>query len=495
MDVPFHWLEPLIKSATSQWVYENVIKGLFHTVVITAGLAAIYAFLIGPKRLRATQRLLARFEFSDRSLGGIRAWLATLWALRNPLKAKDLYKQMRLRAERHLIPQSRHQYEDNQHELHIDTVWDIYEARERLIDYLKQVAAANQHPRTLAKIRVEGGFVAPHHLLRGLLAAFKEEWGPLIEAYKEAESEKDDDPLVLWRQPQASMFLMWLIWGPSIPICTCDRWKRGALTLQYGTADEAISIPLRVYDQQRAGVVQALREDQDDPERALALPWSVVGTLTFGTEAYAEERKGEAPKEGKLAPAQQHLEDALILEYQGHAASNNPRSYYTAYVWVMFRICDSHGNPLWRPGKDSRLDTWLNLLPFFEHANIADRTAYEAAKRQLAIKVLPTLQSILEKVDENGTMGLQFKYACAIDDTMCRKGKPAFPLDGGERIRDLLLRFKKDMLASKYAERVDVAHQPDGHFSTCHLPDTIGAFSEAMTELVAPAKTKTAERG
>jgi hypothetical protein len=469
----------------AQWLYDTV-KGIAEPKVIAIALAV---FVIGWGRLRATKRLLARFEFNDRRLGGIRAWLATLWALRNPLKAKDLYQQMRLRVERHLLSHDDHQYEDAR-TLSVETVGEIYHRRHRLARYLREVAP-QQHPRLLSTIRVEGGFVAPHHLLAGLLAAFNENWGPLIEAYRQAEF-PSNDPLGPWRQPQASMFLMWLIWGPSIPICTCGRWRDGALVLQYGYGDESNSIPLLVSEKWRDEVIKKLTED--GPGRPLALRWSVAGTLTFGTQGYA---KGDAERaiagEGRLCDAQKRLAKELVLEYdetREHDRTRTAPRYYTAYVWVMFRICDKAGNPLLPPGKDARLAEWPNLLPFFEHANIADRTAYEAAKRQLAMKVLPTLKRIVEEAKTSDEkIDVHFKYACAIDDAMCHEGTLAFPI-GGDRIRDLLKQALSDDVTY-----VDLDHKPDRNFSACHLPEIIGRFCDAMTELGTPLKTKGAASG
>jgi len=470
-----------------QWVYDHV-TGVVQPLVVGIAFAAV--FVVGWRRLRDTARLLTRFQFDERSFSGTRAWLATLWALRNPLKAKDLYQQMRLRVERHLIPQDGHDYEDTR-TLSVATIGDIYQRREQLADYLKEIAP-HQHPRLLSTLRIEGGFVVPHHLLNGLLAAFNEDWRPLIAAYRQAEF-PSHDPLAAWRQPQASMFLMWLIWGPSVPICTCRRWKQGALALQYGYGDEANSIPLLVSEQWRDEVIKKLSEDA--ATRAPALPWSVTGTLTFGTQGYAKGRADRAvTEEGRLAHAQQRLARALVLEYDSreHDRTNTAPPYYTAYVWVMFRICDKDGRPLLPPGQDSRLAEWPNLLPFFEHANLADRTAYEAAKRQLAIKVLPTLQSIIETVDPRGEGRVRFRYACAIDDPMCKDHDVAFPI-GGERIRDLLVGYKKRQPSEMTF--VDLEPEPDADFSACHLPDLIGEFCDAMTELAGIAKTPPAGRG
>jgi hypothetical protein len=460
------------------WLSKNMIFTSLVGLLVSAVVSLIITGIaIGRGRLRATQRILASFEFHHwslgrRSLAWLPAWLVTIWSLFSTRDGRELYRQMRLRVEHDLLRSRRRQRDDARY-VSVATVGDIFRHRRRLTEYLEHVTADKQNSRVLSPIRVEGGLVAPLYLLGGLLAAFNEDWGPLIRAYDRA-SFRADDPLGAWRTRQKSMFLVWLIWGPSIPICRCSRWKDAPLMLQYGYGDENNSIPLWIPDEKRAHVTESLKQSEDDPsERSLALRWSVTGTLRTAPD-----------DERRLSHAQHRLRGTLVLEYESHTPTKTEPPYYTAYVWVMFRICNREWRPLVPASDGNALDGWLNFLPFFEHANIVDRQAYEAAKRQLASKVLPTLQRIIEDVDPNDEIGLRLRYACAIDDAACRESRElAFPLSG-DRIRDLLVPLKKGM--SHHADRVDLDHPADPSFSACHLPDMIGSFCDAMKDLAVP---------
>src|ERR1700733_10285680 len=98
------------------------------------------------------------------------------------------------------------------------------------------------------------------HLVPGVLARYEEDWGPVIDAFGRAVVNSDDDfRYSAARELQLFIFDCWLMWGPSIPICTCPEWH-GEVALQYGFGDEDNSLILRCPSPQ---VLRLL--DQDNP--------------------------------------------------------------------------------------------------------------------------------------------------------------------------------------------------------------------------------------
>jgi hypothetical protein len=134
--------------------------------------------------------------------------------------------------------------------------------------------------------------------------------------------------------------------------------------------------------------------------------------------------------------AQRHIKDkrvssGIVLDYIKHNAIEEKKdqlpAYYSAYLWIMFVVCDDQGKPLRSMNGGT---PQLGLIPFFEHANIADIGSCQLSKQQLAAKVVVALGEILDRgetsVGAGGCLGtcVPFKggyiiYTCAFDDTGC----------------------------------------------------------------------------
>ena len=92
----------------------------------------------------------------------------------------------------------------------------------------------------------------------------------------------------------------------------------------------------------------------------------------------------------------------------GGSAEEGAARYYSAYLWVMFVICDDRGTPLYRS------EPWRGLLPFFEHANIAEEQSMAMLERHLILKTVSSVQRLLRELPR-----LQLRFVCAIDDSGC----------------------------------------------------------------------------
>ncbi|WP_429574196.1 hypothetical protein [Paraburkholderia sp. UCT70] len=69
--------------------------------------------------------------------------------------------------------------------------------------------------------------------------------------------------------------------------------------------------------------------------------------------------------------------------------------YFSAYVWVLFVICDKKGDAVWPRAPraspvhaGSEAQVWRGLLPFFGHANSDNGDNYPLLKKQVARKAL-----------------------------------------------------------------------------------------------------------
>lgn len=333
-----------------------------------------------------------------------------------------------------------------------------------------QVLASERSPQAtsvdsfLTSIQITSGFIAPIHLVAGLLLRFQDDWGRVIDAYGYAAS-RDRDPLqrrsqvLKLRKFQTFLFDCWLLWGPSIPICTCEYW-RGVIAMQYGFGDENNSFPLIDTAGTLTERYRKLLAPYEEP-RPVAVPASIDVRIRSGSALAAS-----AP----IAHAQRNIKDTLVLELtELHEVSGDQiriaGTYYSAYIWVMFVVQRSDGQPLFPEQK------WRGLLPFFEHGNIADGSIYNFLKRQLARKTLAAIEQILGQEAD-----LKLGYVSAFDEPASCGKDLRFPLSG-LRIREIM----EELLANEFPHlqslgRLSLAKGTDPEYSACHLPDIIEAF-------------------
>src|SRR5262249_9571277 len=98
--------------------------------------------------------------------------------------------------------------------------------------------------------------------------------------------------------------------------------------------------------------------------------------------------------------------------------------YYSAYLWIIFVVLDARGQPFYRADSSSKIESWKNLLCYFEHGNIADATTYQTLKENLIAKCCSSLKEILQRdrdkrLGPDDNAGLKIAYACAFDDSNC----------------------------------------------------------------------------
>ncbi len=316
----------------------------------------------------------------------------------------------------------------------------------------------------ISTVEIRAGTVAPLHLLRGLLHKFEEDWAPVVDSYDRTIHDPSD---ILRRRVQTSdlrdfqayLFDCWLLWGPSIPICTCRQWS-GDVALQLGYGDENNSVPILLDNEALQRVEKALRPGE--VLRPLALPVLMHARIRHG---------GSIPRE-RLPAAQQSIRSGLTLVARDltirGGESDRPGTYYSAYVWVIFVILRENGRPLFQK------DIWRGLLPFFEHVNIADGKALQVFKQQLAHKALSAIGSLVAPGDR-----VRFGFAAATDESGCGSAlrfEPSPP-----RIREILSGLLEDEYRGlREAGIIDLSPSLGPDYSACHLPDVLDAYFASL---------------
>jgi hypothetical protein len=386
---------------------------------------------------------------------------------------------------------------------------------------------------SLSRVRVKLGFIASQYLLAGLLARFDDDWRAVLNAYQRA------IPPVAKRNSafkslQTSQWMCWLMWGPSVPLCTCACW-RGLVAFQYGYGDENNSLPL--LEVARDGpashpALDALGQQLRDEHRGSRFA-AVTGRLRWAPWFLRKEPATDEVHEFDLAaqdevrPATQtallgaaaaqaalyteEFHPNLVLQLDKLESTNaETRVYYSAYLWLMFLVAvpplgpehvaaglslpRGKECPEWvvneaerrRQRRMARL--WEHLLPVFVHANIADPAALAFQKQMLVENALRLLREVWEQRHElfdsdDVAAGIRFHLVCASDYSGCGaplRFAPADPLVAQLRQRQATepdRAFAEALMLP--AEGETEQSRPwalRGYFSACHLAELIGDY-------------------
>ena len=299
--------------------------------------------------------------------------------------------------------------------------------KHKIKHYLLAVAdldlSSDEGASFLCNVKVNEGFLLPLNLLAGLMSRFSDDWDPIISSYSQMASDS-------FSNQQISIFNLWLLWGPSVPICTCDQWS-GPVTLQYGFGDENNSVRVRVRDQTKEQLLAEFNKVMEARKNTAypALHASITGKL-WPPSSFVQ---------GDICGAQHELlnpdREAFILEYKSHTVIGNPMGsslFYTAYVWAMFVV----GRDTKPQIDEIRKAPWLHVIPFFEHANIVDEATYKMAKLQLANKILCFVKQSRQLEPDAASPPLRLWYVSAIDESGC--GHSIEVLQRGKTIRTIL---------------------------------------------------------
>jgi hypothetical protein len=398
----------------------------------------------------------------------------------------------------------------------------------RYFDTLKTVSVKRGEniKRFKCLIEINNGFISPIHLLTGLLVHFDSNWEKIIKAFnrdvKGDQSERIGKDVLDLRQIQMFIYNCWLLWGPSIPLCGCPLWRSEYKVVQYGFGDENNSIEVVGERTTIEGYLANLAEPYAGSDlRPMALPANVRGLLRLSGSISSSEKKdvnglppaarnswtGDLDERPLLYvtennPAKPTADDGgevvkAIGKISGAVDQNYESKYYSAYLWMAFGLITRDGDN-WRtarvvdgvPAKDA----WRNLVPFFEHGNLADPESCAFGKKQLAAKVLNAIVGVARDWGPGREDSVKFAYACAIDDSGCSHPIAHKDWTGSASLRDLLQQALDDAAEIhgvgsiydiiKTKGIIDFEHYTpaDGRheYSACQLPTYVARHYESM---------------
>lgn len=364
----------------------------------------------------------------------------------------------------------------------------------------------------IATAEFQTGYLAPLFLITGLINRFGEDegWKLILDNYRQLVMDDVSAYSSELVELRSFLFNCWLLWGPSISPCSCDVWKprngSTSLILQYGYGDENNSIDILIREGAAAEKVKSIRDNLNsldhtrrdalfNPIATMGAPYSVRGTFNWG------------PTLGDAVPTAQCLVQGGALrtntmngrvvlecdaEHVESAQLNQASRYYSAYIWIMFRIEAPDGRSFF-PDMP-----WKDLLVFFEHGNLADATTFQTLKESLAVKTCSALAEILQRPADRDK--IRISYLCALDHSNCGPNCDIVfpPQDGvpgkGARPTD----FRPTRLIEIIAEHINAL--PPDHVlrsgrldlpvsgfpsewnprSSCHLPELVEAFYDDL---------------
>lgn len=352
-----------------------------------------------------------------------------------------------------------------------------------------QLLRPAQQPVFLSKVMIKSGFAAPLHLLTGVLARYHEDWPTIVEGYGRSIIRPGD---VLRYHParniQMFIFDCWLLWGPSIPLCSCPEWH-GDVALQYGYGDEDNSLTLRCKSPDVLREVTGLSAGV----AGFAIQTRVSGTLKWGPVL---RDFGICPAQAAIWKDKRLVLDITDEKMEGMRAAGGTEEqvfaqYYSAYLWIAFVMCDKDGEPLNPNGPadvESRDHRWRDIIPFFMHGNIGDNATYEFHTSQLARAVLEGARQLLVAEKESG---LILRFVCAIDESGCGFDI-RYKMPANHTIREKVRRFADattDADDRAVLQRLDLEYDmeapfKDGDYSACALPGIVeGHYHEVNDDL------------
>lgn len=389
--------------------------------------------------------------------------------------------------------------------------------------YFEALEQAGLPVETLCRVHGKA-FIAPQHLLAGLLARMEDDWSKVLDVYDRVAG---DTEKALGRRSlgmksgafdrlQASQWICWLIWGPSIPACTCEAWD-GLHALQLGYGDENYSLPVfnAGRSQQDAGLLGQLASGLQK-SRVGALPVDFCGRLTWAPALVNDTDPARAAAQTQLALFDRKSDSLAVLLDSAVPTNESTRSYFTSYQWMMFLVGKSPLEPNGRPRllRDNDFPTfltpttdmerfdlrsrrlWRNLVPVFVHANLADAEVFERQRAMLVRNSIELLRSLWRGREalfhsEDVKEGIRFFLVAASDYTGCGS-ELRYPL--ANPLADVLIKqleHDEELRETIQVPRFSSGSEPWMHvayyFSTCAMPDMVDMYYE----YVAASRPKT----
>jgi len=188
------------------------------------------------------------------------------------------------------------------------------------------------------------------------------------------------------------------------------------------------------------------------------------------------------------------------VETTGHiksttAGADQCSHYYSAYLWIALAAIKKGGSD-WIAASmtEGKREAWKDLVPFFEHGNLADGESCLFAKRQLAVKVLNAMAMAAQTWSPAEEPRVRFAYACAIDDSGCEgalahpdwAGLPSMKELLSEALDDAVARHEVGSIYQRMRDQkiIDFDHYEDvgrrREYSACRFPAYVAEHYRSM---------------
>jgi hypothetical protein len=245
----------------------------------------------------------------------------------------------------------------------------------------------NKQPTNLISRPLDIGetYVAPMRLVAGLITRLDQNWPPFISAYRKLVGKKDSLSEIHYY-----IEFCWLAWGPSVTTPPGPS-SEDFVVLQAAYGDEANSLPLIV----QSTFLEEMRPLFQLEEYRSGIPVCLTNVLLVKPavdQFFSSVRENPLFKD--LFSDENQI--ALYLPYgnEGYTRAevsllidSSSAFYSTAYTWLMLEQVDSeevrskkvYNRPKLMPGK---------VLPFFEHANLANKKGLKFLQQCLARKAI-----------------------------------------------------------------------------------------------------------
>lgn len=432
-------------------------------------------------------------------------------------------------------------YTPGKQTIEVDDAGDVTGLMETISRYLIVVRTVDREIQRrgsdelkfICPIRISQGFVSPQHLLSGLLVKFNEKWQKILNKFNS--DTEDFAELGLpnsnafardFRQLQMFIYNCWLMWGPSIPICSsnCGLSAGTYISLQYGYGDENNSLEIVGERTFLSGKLNRLAQRY---EGVMAINARVEGRLQLSKltdskfmgnqlpEFIRQSWTGLQDERPVLHLTETQPTDLLQSSIVGvenpvgdlqAARADTVSSYFSSYLWVIFVLLKEErgawypvSSILQSPLKRTSANPWKDFLPFFEHGNIADAETCNFCKDQLAQKAVMGIVHLVEKslLGRDAAFPLRFAYACASDDPGCFNGLEFPSFSGGQSIQKRMKEFlareaEKSPIAKRLVEDQVIVFDSYGggqHMhphSSCFLPQHIKKHYDTFSQSEAP---------
>lgn len=190
------------------------------------------------------------------------------------------------------------------------------------------------------------------------------------------------------------------------------------------------------------------------------------------------------PNRNELVLTDLILDSSFLVNTAANSQSlsviaNNPGDYYSAYIWILFKVVITKNQQV-----ISNAEEWRDLLPFFEHINIANLDCYKLQKKVLAHKALESMKlyrkKFLEIEGQNGG-DMKFEYVCGFDHCNCSNNSvpliiPA--LQEGGLMRDTLIDLIKQEVLD--VQKSIILNAPANSIGAYRVPKIINDMNTAM---------------